>query len=365
MVYAFDETDRDPSNNRPDRKYVFTPQQLPAHYSKSKIGHSYSVWLPWDEVGGPQKELTLIIRFQPKEGTVAISDPCRQLLPGRTAPARCQVAAGPQRSFGTVPWGFRTSNAPSLRECRNRSYSRRRAARGYQTPITDGTGVVTAAWQQRQITTATIDVPTGSAIRSAITSPQVSWATAGEYPPGPGRAGPMPASGQNYAAQNYGRKAMARRAMHAQNYPAQNYPAQNYPPQNCPPLNYPPQNYPPRNMLRRRGMLHRRRPAGDIVIGPAGVATPSWFWTCSTVASRRTTRSAKSRSCSVAATPRRIAVWPCISTWTGPCQCSPGRAIRCCAIAELTCWRPRTGPTRARWSRWSAPMGVVDLPPCA
>ena len=73
VVYAFDETDRDANNTRPDRKYVFTPQQLPLHYSKSKIGHSYSVWLPWDEVGGLQKEITLIVRFQPREGEAVLS----------------------------------------------------------------------------------------------------------------------------------------------------------------------------------------------------------------------------------------------------------------------------------------------------
>ena len=83
VVYAFDETDRDANNARPDRKYVFTPEQVPPHYSKSKIGHSYSVWLPWDQVGGVQKEITLIVRFQPKEGPVAIGEPARQLLPGR------------------------------------------------------------------------------------------------------------------------------------------------------------------------------------------------------------------------------------------------------------------------------------------
>ena len=45
VIYAFDETDRTPNNPRPDRKYVFPPDQLPLHYSKSKVGHSYSVWL--------------------------------------------------------------------------------------------------------------------------------------------------------------------------------------------------------------------------------------------------------------------------------------------------------------------------------
>jgi hypothetical protein len=47
VVYAFDEGGRDPNSARPDRKYVITAEQLPAHYSKSKIGHSYSVWIPW------------------------------------------------------------------------------------------------------------------------------------------------------------------------------------------------------------------------------------------------------------------------------------------------------------------------------
>ena len=55
VVYAFVEDGRDEANAKPDRKYVFTPDQIPGHYSKSEIGHSYSFWLPWDEVGGPQK----------------------------------------------------------------------------------------------------------------------------------------------------------------------------------------------------------------------------------------------------------------------------------------------------------------------
>lgn len=86
VVYAFDETNRAPNNPKPDRKYVFTPDQIPAHYSKSKIGHSYSVWLPWDEVGGPQKEISLVVRFEPKGATgLVMGEPARQLLPGATA----------------------------------------------------------------------------------------------------------------------------------------------------------------------------------------------------------------------------------------------------------------------------------------
>jgi hypothetical protein len=43
VVYAFDEHNR---GAVPDRKYVFTPEQFARHHSKSKLGHSYSVWIP-------------------------------------------------------------------------------------------------------------------------------------------------------------------------------------------------------------------------------------------------------------------------------------------------------------------------------
>ena len=63
VIYAFDETNRDPKNMVPDKKYVFPAKVLEKPYSKSQMGHSYSVWLPWDAVGGPQHEITLTARF--------------------------------------------------------------------------------------------------------------------------------------------------------------------------------------------------------------------------------------------------------------------------------------------------------------
>jgi hypothetical protein len=216
VVYAFDETDRDANNARPDRKYAFTPEQLPLHYSKTKIGHSYSVWLPWDEVGGVQKEITLIVRFQPKEGAAAISDPCRQLLPGRIEPARAKTPETPVIAVG-----------PSFGPWRNQGNEGVQPA-SYQTQITDGSGILTAEWQQRRLSTTTIPLPSGSAIRSAIASPQVAPAGGGYYQAGPGPVGPAP--GQNYPPQNY---------------QPQNYQPQNYAPQNNPPRNFPPQGYAP------------------------------------------------------------------------------------------------------------------------
>ncbi len=39
VIYAFYETNREPSNAKPDRKYVFTPKErLPSHYSMAGSG---------------------------------------------------------------------------------------------------------------------------------------------------------------------------------------------------------------------------------------------------------------------------------------------------------------------------------------
>jgi hypothetical protein len=84
VVYAFDETNRDPKNVIPDKKYVFTPEQFQKKYSKSSLGDSYSIWLPWDEVGGPQKNISLVVRFTADKGEMITSDEAHQLLPGTT-----------------------------------------------------------------------------------------------------------------------------------------------------------------------------------------------------------------------------------------------------------------------------------------
>ncbi len=97
-VYAFDEEHRDPTNNRPDRKFVFTAEQFAKHYSKSDLGHSYSIWIPWDEVGGEPKEISLIVRFTPVEGGVVVSEQVKQFLPGVKRPE-------PQRASGNPPPG--------------------------------------------------------------------------------------------------------------------------------------------------------------------------------------------------------------------------------------------------------------------
>lgn len=81
-VYAFDAEDDAVDSQKPLRKFVFTPEQLAGHMSKTSIGPSYSIWLPWSAVGDPPQKLSLITRFEGVDGGTTISDPVIKLLPG-------------------------------------------------------------------------------------------------------------------------------------------------------------------------------------------------------------------------------------------------------------------------------------------
>ena len=83
VVYAFDESDRLPTDHRPTRRFVFPADQLPKNMSVSEIGPSYSVWLPWGTVDAPSTHVSLIARFEPvRGGGLVVSDQARQRLPG-------------------------------------------------------------------------------------------------------------------------------------------------------------------------------------------------------------------------------------------------------------------------------------------
>jgi hypothetical protein len=82
-VYAFDDDDPDAPGVEPARKFVFTREQFPTHYAGSKLGHSYSVWVPWDEAGGPKKQISLVARFTPADGPTILGEHTRLILPGR------------------------------------------------------------------------------------------------------------------------------------------------------------------------------------------------------------------------------------------------------------------------------------------
>lgn len=81
IVYAWDDSERS-TERAPDRKYVFPAENLASHYSLSRIGHSYSFWVPWDAAGGAQQKVTLICRFVDRTGAEVTSGTAHVVLPG-------------------------------------------------------------------------------------------------------------------------------------------------------------------------------------------------------------------------------------------------------------------------------------------
>jgi hypothetical protein len=101
-VYVFDADELDPYNQKPLRKFMFTADQFEEHLSTTTLGPSYSVWLPFDEVGGEARRLSLISRFEGREGGTVISEPTIKLLPGMPKNARKDKGADSGDSQGAV-----------------------------------------------------------------------------------------------------------------------------------------------------------------------------------------------------------------------------------------------------------------------
>jgi hypothetical protein len=99
-VYAFDDEDPDPDNPTPEKKFLFPTDSFPEHYSESSLGPSYSFWLPWNEIGGFQRRLSLVARFQDASGRIVMSKLAHVTLPGRLRAAN--QAAAEADSAGSV-----------------------------------------------------------------------------------------------------------------------------------------------------------------------------------------------------------------------------------------------------------------------
>jgi hypothetical protein len=63
-VYVFDGNDADPAHTKPIKVYQFKADTLEKHYVYQKpFGHGYNFFLPMDEIGGEEKPLNIIVRF--------------------------------------------------------------------------------------------------------------------------------------------------------------------------------------------------------------------------------------------------------------------------------------------------------------
>jgi hypothetical protein len=97
MVYGFEDKSGDlakgswPSDpqlaSQDTKRFRFTPEQFTQHFSESQLGASYSVWIPWDAVGGPQKKIILCPMFISKAGRIVRGETSKLSLSGPGGPA--------------------------------------------------------------------------------------------------------------------------------------------------------------------------------------------------------------------------------------------------------------------------------------
>lgn len=53
VVHGFDDTSENDAS--PAKRFEFTPEQFTRHFSQGDLGASYSIWIPWDAIGGEKK----------------------------------------------------------------------------------------------------------------------------------------------------------------------------------------------------------------------------------------------------------------------------------------------------------------------
>src|SRR5215212_3173815 len=165
VVYAFDETNRQTTDNKPTRRYVFPADQMAIHMSKCDMGASYSFWLPWDEAGGSKTEVGLICRFEPKGGAVVTGEQTHHLLPG---PVNSSVATSGAQQPPKVPEGVPSKPPRQTLEAIQAKRNAEQQAQqtsfeatvpgGQQGPAANG-GLQTGTSPERHLTAATISLP--------------------------------------------------------------------------------------------------------------------------------------------------------------------------------------------------------------
>lgn len=121
VVYAFDEEDRKPGDNAPTRSYFFAKNDVKKLYSKSKLGHSYNFWVPWDTEGpeGNVKKVSLIVRYLPDVGSSVVSSQAAVYLPGKSGQTELAAKTEWDRIThfeGTIQEVAGLKNGPPIKE---------------------------------------------------------------------------------------------------------------------------------------------------------------------------------------------------------------------------------------------------------
>ena len=150
VVYAYEEMPDGAPAKTPSRRFGFTPEQFTEHYSATEFGASYSIWIPWEPLGGVRKSITLLPAFTASTGQVVMGEQSLNVLPGK-APEN----PAPERSDG-IP-SLESSESPSVRPVSHEeilSRARRSQDRWQQTHMFEP-----AAQDEQRLRATTIPLP--------------------------------------------------------------------------------------------------------------------------------------------------------------------------------------------------------------
>ena len=81
-IYGFDDSSETFDKSKPDRKLTYRRSELQGHFSETDLGPSYSIWVPWDAVGGYRKTVSLLPIFKPVDGGICQGGMDLVVLPG-------------------------------------------------------------------------------------------------------------------------------------------------------------------------------------------------------------------------------------------------------------------------------------------
>jgi len=86
IIYGFDDSSKSLTDRKADKKFVYPQDKFQSHYSENKLGASYSVWVPWEPMGGYRKAITLIPMFRTADGDLIKCTQTIAILPGKVRP---------------------------------------------------------------------------------------------------------------------------------------------------------------------------------------------------------------------------------------------------------------------------------------
>ncbi len=103
VVYGFDDSESSElaATKTPTKRFVFTQDQFQTHFSETDLGPSYSVWIPWEKMGGYRKTIALFPVFVTEDGQTLKGGSSINILPGLLTTADQELLVGPKKQKGT------------------------------------------------------------------------------------------------------------------------------------------------------------------------------------------------------------------------------------------------------------------------